>query len=171
VVTAGDGPEANPITKRDDELTGFTPKQIVDGWFENERVRALLLYLSCMWGLDYDLEGLGYLVPLMLNRGWHFRLSQGGSHHLAHLMSKFIYQSGGMVLTNQMVKRLVIEGGQAKGVELEDGRVIKANKFVCSSLNPHQTFLELVGENHLDEELTTRVSTTLSDSRSRPQPQ
>jgi phytoene dehydrogenase-like protein len=149
--------EANPITKSDDELTGFTPKQIVDGWFENERVRALFLYLSCMWGLDYDLEGLGYLVPLMMNRGWHFRLSQGGSHHLAHLMSKFIYQSGGMVLTNQMVKRLIIENGQAKGVELEDGRVIKANKFVCSSLDPHQTFLELVGEDHLDPELTTRV--------------
>jgi phytoene dehydrogenase-like protein len=149
--------ETNPITKRDDELTGFTPKQIVDGWFENERVRALFLYLACMWGLDYDLEGLGYLVPLMMNRGWHFRLSQGGSHHLAHLMSKFIYQSGGMVLTNQMVKRLIIENGQAKGVGLEDGTVIKANKFVCSSLNPHQTFLELVGEDHLDEELTTRV--------------
>jgi len=150
--------EQNPITKRDDELTGFTPKQIVDGWFENERVRALFLYLACMWGLDYDLEGLGYLVPLMMNRGWHFRLSQGGSHHLAHLMSKFIYQSGGMVLTNQMVKRLVIENGQAKGVELEDSRVIKANKFVCSSLNPHQTFLELVGEKHIESELTNRLA-------------
>jgi len=149
--------EENPITRRADELTGFTPKQIVDDMFENERVRALFLYLACMWGMDYDLEGLGYLVPLMINRGWHFQLCRGGSHHLAHLMSKFIYQSGGMVLTNQQVKRLVVEEGEAKGVELEDGTVIKANKFVCSSLNPHQTFLELVGEEHLDEDFVTRV--------------
>jgi len=35
--------------------------------------------------------------------------------------------------------------------------VIKANKFVCSSLNPHQTFLELVGEEHLDSDFVTRV--------------
>ena len=149
--------EENPVTKRDDELTGFTPKQIVDDMFENERVRALFLYLACMWGMDYDLEGLGYLVPLMINRGWHFRLCRGGSHHLAHLMSKFIYQNGGMVLTNQKVKRLIVKDGEAKGVELGDGTVIKANKFVCSSLNPHQTFLELVGEEHLDSDFVTRV--------------
>jgi phytoene dehydrogenase-like protein len=149
--------EENPITKRDDELTGLTPKQIVDDMFENERVRALFLYLACMWGLDYDLEGLGYLVPLMINRGWHFRLCRGGSHHLAHLLSKFIYHSGGMVLTNQRVKRLIIEGGKAKGVEMEDGSVLKASKFVCSSLNPHQTFLELAGEKQLEAEFANRV--------------
>lgn len=66
--------ETNPITERVDELTGETPQQIVDGLLENERVRTLFLYLACMWGLEYDLEGLGYLVPLMINRGTHFKL-------------------------------------------------------------------------------------------------
>jgi len=150
--------EANEITRRDDELTGFTPKQIVDGWFENERVRALFLYLACMWGMDYDLEGLGYLVPLMINRGWHYRLCRGGSHHLAHLMSKVIYENGGMILASTDVKRIVVDYGEAKGVELADGEFIEAGKFVCSSLNPQQTFLELVGQQHFDEELATRTS-------------
>lgn len=149
--------EENEITRRDDELTGYTPKQIVDDLFENERVRALFLYLATMWGMDYDLEGLGYLVPLMINRGWHYRLCRGGSHHLAHLFGKSISENGGRVLTGQVIKRIIVDDGEATGVELEDGAVIKAGKFVCSSLNPHQTFLELVGEKHLDSEFVTRL--------------
>ena len=136
-------------TKWDDELTGYTPRQIIDSWFENDKVRALFLYLATMWGLDYDLEGLGYLVPLMVNRGWHFRLSKGGSHHVAHLMGKYISENGGRIISGCVIKRIIIENGEAKGVELDDGSIIKANKFVCSSLNPHQTFYDYVGKQHL----------------------
>jgi phytoene dehydrogenase-like protein len=157
--------ESHPVTKRDDELTGLTPKQIVDDLFENERVRTLFLYLATWWGLDYDLEGLGYLVPLMINRGWHSRLCRGGSHHLAHLLGKFIVENGGMILTGQIIKRIIVEGNEAKGVELDDGTVIRANKFVCSSIDPHQTFFDLVGEQHLPPELAIRIKDwTYSDS-------
>jgi phytoene dehydrogenase-like protein len=148
----------NEITRRDDELTGLTPKQIVDDLFENDRVRTLFLYLATIWGLEYDLEGLGYLIPLMINRSWHFRLCRGGSHHLAHLFSKVIYENKGMILANCNIKRIVIDDRIAKGVELEDGVFIKANKFVVSSLNPHQTFLELVGKEHLDKDLVQRIN-------------
>jgi phytoene dehydrogenase-like protein len=149
--------ETHPVTKWDDELTGYTPKQIVDSWFENDRVRALFLYLATMWGLDYDLEGLGYLVPLMINRGWHYRLSRMGSHHVAHLMGKYISENGSRIISGCVIKRIVIENGEAKGVELDDGTIIKAKKFVCSGLNPHQTFYDYVGKQHLDQELITRL--------------
>lgn len=148
----------NPITKRADEITGLTPRQIVDETFENDRVRALFLYLACMWGIDYDLEGLGYLVPLFINRGWHFRLCHKGSHHVTHVFGKSILENGGRILTGQILKRIVIEDGQAMGVELDDGTVIKANKFVVSSLNPHQTFFDLVGEQNLDSYLAKRIN-------------
>lgn len=149
--------ETHPITKRLDEMTGKSPREIVAELFENERVRALFLYLATMWGLEYDLEGLGYLVPLMINRGWHFRLCEGGSHHLAHLLSKVIYRYGGMILTNQDIRRIIVEGGQARGVELADGTRLWARKFVCSSLNPHQTFFDLGLEEHLDQDFVVRL--------------
>lgn len=149
--------ERHPVTKRLDELTGESPRSIVEGLFENERVRALFLFLATMWGLEYDLEGLGYLVPLMINRGWHFRLVRGGSHHVAHLMGKYIAEHGGRIITGALIKRIIIEGGEAKGVELEDGTIFEAERFICSTLNPHQTFFELIGEENLDGELRTRV--------------
>ncbi|MBE0618418.1 MAG: NAD(P)/FAD-dependent oxidoreductase [Proteobacteria bacterium] len=148
---------AHPVTRRDDELTGYTPKQIVDSMFENDKVRTLFLYLATMWGLDYDLEGLGYLVPLMINRAWHFRLCKGGSHHMAHLLAKYISRNGSRVITGCMIDRIIVQDGEAKGVVLEDGTVIKAKQFVCSAINPHQTFFELVGQEHLDPDLVGRL--------------
>jgi phytoene dehydrogenase-like protein len=135
----------------------MSPKQIVEELFENEHVRTLFLYASCMWGLDYDLGGLGFLVPLYINRMANYRLVVGGTHHLAHLMSKVLYKNGGMIIGPKPVSKVVIEDGRAKGVETEDGYYYEANKFVVSSLNPYQTFLELIGDDHLDGEFITRI--------------
>jgi phytoene dehydrogenase-like protein len=41
-------------------------------------------------------------------------------------------------------RRIVVEGGRAVGVETMGGEVIRARHFVVSSLNPHQTFLDLL---------------------------
>jgi phytoene dehydrogenase-like protein len=147
----------NPITTRVDELTGETPKQIIDKMFENERVRTMFLYLACMWGLEYDLEGLGYLFPLMINRGTHFRLCQSGSHHIPHLLGKVIVQNKGMIWGGFRVKRILLEGGEAKGVELDNGDIIEANRAVVSSVDPHQTFFKFIGKENLQPEFAKRL--------------
>ncbi len=138
-------------------LSERKPIDIIDGIFEDDRVRALMLYATCMWGLDYDLEGLGYLVPLMVNRAANYRLCVGGSHHMAHLMYKFFYRHGGRLLGSQVIRRIIVEGGVAKGVELEDGTVYEATKFVASSIDPYQTFLKYIGEENLPRDLAVRV--------------
>ena len=139
-------------------LQPMSPRAIVEELFENEHVRTFFLYASCMWGLDYDLEGLGFLVPLYLNRAANYRLVVGGTHHLAHVMSKVLYKNGGMIIGPKPVSKIVIENGRAKGVETEDGYYYEAGKFIVSSLNPHQTFLELVGEKHLEPDFVVRTN-------------
>lgn len=140
------------------ELTEKTPRDIIDGLFENDRVRSLFLYLSCMWGLQHDLEGVSYLVPLLINRAVNYRLVVGGSHHMAHLFTKVLYRHGGMIVSPVNLKRIVVENGAAVGVELEDGTLYKANKFVASGLDPYQTFLKYVGESNLDDRFVTRIN-------------
>lgn len=138
-------------------LQPMSPKAIVEELFEDEHVRTLFLYTACMWGLDYDLEGLGFLVPLYIDRAANYRLVVGGSHHLAHLMSKVIYKNGGMIIGPKSVTRIVLQSGRAKGVETEDGYYYEAKKFIVSSLNPEQTFLQLVGEENLEADFVTRI--------------
>ncbi|MEJ2716287.1 MAG: NAD(P)/FAD-dependent oxidoreductase [Deltaproteobacteria bacterium] len=140
------------------ELTEKTPQAIIHELFENDRVRCFFLYLSCMWGLHYDLEGVSYLVPLLINRAANYALVVGGSHHLAHLFTKVIYRHGGMIVSPVTVKRIVVENGAATGVELHDGTMYAARKFVASSLDPYQTFLKYVGAENLEERFVTRIN-------------
>lgn len=133
-----------------------SPREIVEEIYENEHVRALMLYAACKWGLDYDVEGLGFLVPLYLDRAANYRLCVGGSHRLSHVISKFFYDHGGMVWGSAVIKRIIVEDGVAKGVELTNGRVVRAN-WVASTIDPYQTFLDYVGEEHLTPDFVRRT--------------
>ena len=72
--------ELHPATKWDDELTGYSPRQIVDSWFKMTRSGRSSSILPPCGGLITPRRP--DLVPLMINRGWHFRLSHMGSHHV-----------------------------------------------------------------------------------------
>ncbi|MCL5406773.1 MAG: NAD(P)/FAD-dependent oxidoreductase [Deltaproteobacteria bacterium] len=148
--------QSHEIGREVHHYTEQTPKDIVFSLFENERVRTLFLYAACMWGLDWDLEGVSYLVPLLINRASQYRLTVGGSHRLAHWIYKAMYQHGGRVWTSVRIKRIVMEGGKAVGVELEDGTLLRS-KIVVSSLDPHQTFFKYIGEEHLEADFAKRL--------------
>ena len=139
------------------EITEKSPKEVVDELFEDEHVKALMLYATCIWGLEYDQTGLGFLIPLYINRAANYRLCVGGSHYLASAISKVIYENGGLVLAAQNIKRVVVQNGTATGVEMADGTVITADKFIVSSLDPEQTFMKLIGKENMDPDLTRCV--------------
>lgn len=139
------------------EASEKTPKELIEEHFENEHVRALMLYVCTHWGVPYDQAGLGYLVLLYLNRATNCRLVQGGSHRAAQALHKAIHEAQGVVLDNEKPKRLIIEGGKATGIELHDGTIVKANKAIVSTVDPHQTFLELVGEANLKKDFVDSI--------------
>jgi phytoene dehydrogenase-like protein len=101
---------------------------------------------------------MGYLVLLYLERATNYRLVRSGTHMVAQALQKAIYENGGKVLNTQRIKRIIVESGTAKGVELEDGTIINASKVVASTIDPHQTFLKLVGEKHLDEDFLEQIN-------------
>ncbi len=139
------------------EYAEKTPKEIIDEHFENEHVKALMLYLATHWGVSYDQSGMGYLVLLYLDRATSYRLVVGGSHMVAQALHKSIYENGGQLYNLSVIKRIIVDGGVAKGVELEDGSTILADKAVVSTIDPHQTFLKLVGEASLSEDFVEKV--------------
>jgi len=143
------------LTEIGREITAFsekTPEDAVNELFEDDHVRTLMLYICCMWGLDYNQSGVGYLIPLYLNRATNYRLVAGGSHRMSNALLKMVVENKGVVQTCVRIKRIIMEKGAAKGVELEDGTELIANKAVISTIDTHQTFLKYIGEDTLDKD-------------------
>lgn len=139
------------------EMGEQSPLEIITDTFENEKVRVLMLYAACMWGLDPQESGLGFMVPLMIDRAMNKCYCYGGSHKFAGALARQVVKHGGLILEAAAVEKILIENGRAVGVELaHEGRTIRA-KAVMSTLDPHTTFLDLVGEAHLPDELKGEV--------------
>ncbi|MGB3128502.1 MAG: NAD(P)/FAD-dependent oxidoreductase [Dehalococcoidia bacterium] len=138
------------------ELVEQSPLDIITDTFENDRVRALMLYASCMWGLDPRETGLGFFVPLLLTRGMNKCYCYGGSHKFASAMAREIVKAGGLILEHAPVSNIIIENGRVAGVELAEGRTLRS-KVVMSTLDPHTTFLDLVGADNMSSNLKEAI--------------
>jgi len=139
------------------ELGEMSALDIITDTFEHDKVRALMLYASCMWGLDPRETGLGFMVPLMIDRAVNKCYCYGGSHKFASALGREVVQSGGLILEAATVEKILIENGRAVGVLLaHEGRTLRS-KVVMSTLDPHTTFLDLVGEEHLPRSLEQSV--------------
>jgi phytoene dehydrogenase-like protein len=88
--------------------------------------------------------------------GGLMRRVKGGMGMLSEALCRSIAEKGGEVRFKTPVRRIVIEGGRATGVELRDGTRIAA-RVVLSNLDKPATFFGLVGREHLDAATTARV--------------
>jgi phytoene dehydrogenase-like protein len=139
------------------EFCRYTPEEVILQNFEDDRVRAFLGFLVMMRGFDLDVRGVGSFVPTMIATGVNPELCRGTSHGLAHRLHATMVSLGADLIETRAVSRILIEGGRAVGVELSDGSQIRAEKFVVSSVNPQITFLQMVGEDHLDAETARKA--------------
>ena len=149
--------EQTDIGKEINEYNTKSPQTIIEEWFESPHVKAVLLHNICMWGLDPRQDGLGYMVPLYIDRMYRYRMLKGGSHTLPQAMIKVALENGGKLITSAIPTEIVVEDGVAKGVKLEDGRFFEATKGVVSTIDMHQTFLDLIGKEALDEDFVESI--------------
>lgn len=137
-----------------------SPKNIVNELFESNEVKSLLLAFIKEFGGSPDTYGFGIFVPMMLGEthdphGW--TICKGGSGNLANAFVNCLEAHGGKVMTNAHVSKIMVDGKRATGVQLADGTVIKANKLVLTNLDPHSTFLNLIGEEQLEPSFINSV--------------
>ena len=142
-------------------LTERQPGEVVDELFEDERVKVLFLFKLSLFGTVLH-EALGTKSPLgSLIRAFDlttgYELCEGGSWNLARGLMETFIANGGTFANQAHVSRVIVEGGRATGVELADGRTVRARQFVASTLDVHQTFDSLVGREQLPAELRAKV--------------
>jgi len=128
------------------ELNEKTPKEIIDECgFESEHLRAALLHLACMWGVEPEVTGLGFMVPLITNRMLNAAIVKGGSHVLSSAIQRIAAANGADILEASEVARITVKDGVATGVELANGLKFEGRAVITTS-DPVTTFLKLVDE-------------------------
>lgn len=128
--------------------------------FEDDLLNTALLYLGTMYGMDPE-GGLGFMLPLFVNRLLHASVVSSGSHQLAAGLARFANAHGATLERAAEVVKILTDGTKAVGVRLKSGEEIRAERVIATT-DPQTTFLELVGEEVCREASETLVETTRS---------
>ncbi len=115
-----------------------SPRNYLNETFEAPQVRAML----AAWGmhLDFapDMAG-GALFPYlegMAGQAFGMVLGKGGAGNAAAALTAAVRKRGGQVECDAPVTRILHDSGTATGVELANGREIRARKAVIAGVAP-----------------------------------
>lgn len=138
-------------------LMRMSPREVVDEWFENDHVKALVLHhLPFPRGILPDYAGIGTVVPLVISQVEHSQMALGGSHMTAHALWRALLRSGGEATSLTHVEKILIEDGKTVGVRTAEGKNYLA-PIVVSTVDVKQTFLKMVGEENLEPGFVDKV--------------
>ena len=134
----------------------------LDNWFETEALKAT----KSASGIIGTLQGprspgtayvllhhyMGELDGVF--RAWGF--AKGGNGAVSAAIAQAAQAFGAEIRTGTGVAKVLVKGGRTTGVVLENGDEVAAD-LVVSNADPRRTFLSLVGEEHLPDELVTSI--------------
>ena len=129
------------------------------------QVKVHFLVRLTVLGFAPDQFGQGWIQLFRILKG-EAPICVGGSQQLAHGLRNAIEANGGVVQTGMDVKRILMRGNRAIGVEMKDGTRVEAAKAVITNVEPKKTFLDMVGEEFLPSNFATRVKNYHSRGRS-----
>lgn len=129
----------------------LSPLEFVQKEFEHPLIQAGLLFFNGLREVDPCCKGFGHHIPALLAATGKAQMCLGGSASLARALTSVVNDTGGKIYFQVRVRRIVVENDRAVGVETQEGEFIRARCFVASSLNPHQTFLDLLEETALPQ--------------------
>lgn len=127
-------------------------------WFESEQMRiALNRWASEVMFAPHDLGTGYYMFGLPHIHGWGVAVPVGGSRSLPEKLAQCVKDNGGSIMLSSLVKAVKIQGGEARGVVLENGQEIEATRAVVSNANVKQLFLNFLKAEELPAGFPDRV--------------
>jgi len=134
-----------------DRLLHGTLTDLVDELFETDEVKgAMISHVMAIHGVDAPGILFAYAAtkPNALVDGNNQGIVEGGMGALSESIANAARSFGAKIRTGAEAKRIIIEDGQARGVELNDGQII-LSKRIISNADPKRTYLGLVGRDHI----------------------
>jgi phytoene dehydrogenase-like protein len=114
--------------------------------FQSERAHGLLAPWVLHTGLGPDAAASGFMtqvIAVAVQEGG-MPIPRGGGARLVDALAQLIRDHGGVVETGRDVERVVVEGGRATGVRLEDGEHVAAERAVAANVTPTQLYGRLL---------------------------
>lgn len=134
-----------------------TLAQVMDVYLEDSRAKAVFGTLWPYLGLPPSRVSFLFWAMMLLSYveegAWY---CQGGFQKFASALAHAIESCGGEMLYRSPVRRILVEGGRACGVLLENGQRVAA-RTVVSNADARQTYLELVGREHISGRLAMNL--------------
>jgi phytoene dehydrogenase-like protein len=144
------------------KLLTMSAVDFLDQWFESDVLKAPMA-VSGIIGTFLGVRSPGTAYVLLHHymgeidgafRAWGF--AKGGTGSVSRAIAGAATAYGAEILTRTTVERVRVDRGRATGVVLAGGDEIDA-RVVVSGVDPHRTFLGLVGERHLDADFVRQI--------------
>ncbi|MDH3254385.1 MAG: NAD(P)/FAD-dependent oxidoreductase [Acidobacteriota bacterium] len=145
------------------KLFTMSAVDFLDRWFESDVLKAPMS-VSGIIGTYLGVRSPGTAYVLLHHymgeidgafRSWG--LSKGGTGGISLACARAAEAHGATIRTEASVESILIKGGKAHGVVLENGDEIQA-RTVISCCDPRRTFLGLVGEESLEGDFVQRIN-------------
>ncbi|MGV0025926.1 beta-carotene ketolase CrtO [Phormidesmis priestleyi] len=126
-------------------------EDILNEWFDEEIVKAPLARLACELGAPPSQKNLAIGAMMMAMRH-HPGMARpkGGTGALVEALVKLVKSLGGEILTDQMVKQVLVDEGRAVGVRMFNGQEYRSTKGVISNIDAKRLFLHLMDKSDVD---------------------
>jgi phytoene dehydrogenase-like protein len=134
--------------------------EVFDGLECSLRLRHILASFSGTYAVPPSRASAAINAGLQdhyLRSGGYF--IKGGGRALVAALVGAVRDNGGELRLRSRVRRILVEGGAARGVELANGEVLRS-RIVISNADAKRTLLEMVGPRHLSEATVERAEET-----------
>lgn len=142
-----------------------SPEDVLQEWFETELVKAPLARLASEIGAPPSQKGTSSGMMMLAMRHSHgIARPRGGTGALVQALLNLVQASGGTILTDQSVKRVLVENDVAVGVEVTNGTIYRARRGVISNLDARRLFLQLLEPEAVNPTLRQRLQRRLANN-------
>jgi phytoene dehydrogenase-like protein len=165
VLKASKGFRALDLAARRDlmDLLLKSAGDVLDRWFESAPIKAVFGFDAVVGnfaspytpGSAYVL--LHHVFGEVNGKQGQWGHAVGGMGAITQAMAAECTARGVTIRTSAAVRRVVIEGGRATGVELDDGEVIPGDR-VIANVNPKLLFEQLVAPEYLEDDFRDRMA-------------
>ena len=136
-----------------------TFQDVLNECFNNDDIKAVVSQLWIYYGAPVAeqsaLIGLAATETYLSDGVWHIK---GTSQALSDAYATRIRELGGVVKTNTLVTKVIMENGVATGIETKDGKTY-TSRYIVANTDPYQLTFKLVGKEHFPQKYIDRLNT------------